>query len=392
MTKNFRVTVVGSGYVGMSLGVMLAQQNKVTILDINEERVKMVNNRKSTVYDPEITNFLNTKKLNITATTTREKAYKDADFIIVATPTDYNEDSNFFDTSAVDSVVNDALSFNKNSLIIIKSTLPIGHTNKLNNRFNTNKIIFSPEFLREGQALKDNLYPERIIIGAEEKLAKDFAGLLCDCSEKKDISIQYVNSDEAESIKLFANTYLAMRVAFFNELDSFALAKNLNSKNIIEGVCLDSRIGDSYNNPSFGYGGYCLPKDTKQILASYKNIPQALIESIVLSNKVRKNFLAQTIIKIQPSVVGVYRLVMKKDSDNFRYSAVQDILEILTKEKIQVVIYEPDLVHENFLNSKVIKSLKEFKKISNIIISNRIDEELNDVLDKVFTRDIFGNN
>ena len=253
MTKNFRVTVVGSGYVGMSLGVMLAQQNKVTILDINEERVKMVNNRKSTVYDPEITNFLNTKKLNITATTTREKAYKDADFIIVATPTDYNEDSNFFDTSAVDSVVNDALSFNKNSLIIIKSTLPIGHTNKLNNRFNTNKIIFSPEFLREGQALKDNLYPERIIIGAEEKLAKDFAGLLCDCSEKKDISIQYVNSDEAESIKLFANTYLAMRVAFFNELDSFALAKNLNSKNIIEGVCLDSRIGDSYNNPSFGY-------------------------------------------------------------------------------------------------------------------------------------------
>ena len=392
MTKNFRVTVVGSGYVGMSLGVMLAQQNKVTILDINEERVKMVNNRKSTVYDPEITNFLNTKKLNITATTTREKAYKDADFIIVATPTDYNEDSNFFDTSAVDSVVNDALSFNKNSLIIIKSTLPIGHTNKLNNRFNTNKIIFSPEFLREGQALKDNLYPERIIIGAEEKLAKDFAGLLCDCSEKKDISIQYVNSDEAESIKLFANTYLAMRVAFFNELDSFALAKNLNSKNIIEGVCLDSRIGDSYNNPSFGYGGYCLPKDTKQILASYKNIPQALIESIVLSNKVRKNFLAQTIIKIQPSVVGVYRLVMKKDSDNFSYSAVQDILEILTKEKIQVVIYEPDLVHENFLNSKVIKSLKEFKKISNIIISNRIDEELNDVLDKVFTRDIFGNN
>jgi len=392
LTKNFRVTVVGSGYVGMSLGVMLAQQNKVTILDINEERVKMVNNRKSTVYDPEITNFLNTKKLNITATTTREKAYKDADFIIVATPTDYNEDSNFFDTSAVDSVVNDALSFNKNSLIIIKSTLPIGHTNKLNNRFNTNKIIFSPEFLREGQALKDNLYPERIIIGAEEKLAKDFAGLLCDCSEKKDISIQYVNSDEAESIKLFANTYLAMRVAFFNELDSFALAKNLNSKNIIEGVCLDSRIGDSYNNPSFGYGGYCLPKDTKQILASYKNIPQALIESIVLSNKVRKNFLAQTIIKIQPSVVGVYRLVMKKDSDNFRYSAVQDILEILTKEKIQVVIYEPDLVHENFLNSKVIKSLKEFKKISNIIISNRIDEELNDVLDKVFTRDIFGNN
>lgn len=392
MTKNFRVTVVGSGYVGMSLGVMLAQQNKVTILDINEERVKMVNNRKSTVYDPEITNFLNTKKLNITATTIREKAYKDADFIIVATPTDYNEDSNFFDTSAVDSVVNDALSFNKNSLIIIKSTLPIGHTNKLNNRFNTNKIIFSPEFLREGQALKDNLYPERIIIGAEEKLAKDFAGLLCDCSEKKDISIQYVNSDEAESIKLFANTYLAMRVAFFNELDSFALAKNLNSKNIIEGVCLDSRIGDSYNNPSFGYGGYCLPKDTKQILASYKNIPQALIESIVLSNKVRKNFLAQTIIKIQPSVVGVYRLVMKKDSDNFRYSAVQDILEILTKEKIQVVIYEPDLVHENFLNSKVIKSLKEFKKISNIIISNRIDEELNDVLGKVFTRDIFGNN
>ena len=390
MTEKTKITVVGSGYVGMSLSVLLAQHNDVTVLDIDAERVDKINNKQSTVADTEIESFLAEKSLSLTATLDKQIAYQDANFIIVATPTDYDPDTNRFDTSSVDGVVKDALDLNRNALVVIKSTIPVGHTKSLREKFLTDRAIFSPEFLREGQALKDNLYPSRIIVGSQCEAGKQFANLLRQGAEKEDIETLFIRSTEAEAVKLFGNTYLAMRVSFFNELDSYALAHDLDTKSIINGVCLDERIGDGYNNPSFGYGGYCLPKDTKQLLASYDQVPQTLIQAIVSSNAIRKDFIADEILKKNPKVVGFYRLVMKEGSDNFRSSAIQGVMKRIKAKGIRVVIYEPSLDEEFFFNSKVLKSLNEFKKVSNVILSNRMAEELLDVTAKVYTRDLFG--
>lgn len=392
MAKKIKITVVGSGYVGMSLSVLLAQHNDVVVLDIDAERINKINNKQSTVADNEIESFLANKSLSLSATKEKSTAYTNASFIVVATPTNYDPSKNFFDTSSVDSVVQDALNLNANALVVIKSTIPIGYTKLLQEQYKTNRIIFSPEFLREGQALKDNLYPSRIIIGGEYTEGIGFANLLLNSAIKKDIETLFMSSTEAEAVKLFANTYLAMRVSFFNELDSYALINNLDTKSIIEGVCLDERIGEGYNNPSFGYGGYCLPKDTKQLLANYDKIPQEIIKATVSSNKTRKDFIANQILKMNPKVVGFYRLSMKEGSDNYRSSAIQGVIKRIKAEGISTVIYEPSLDEKHFLNSKVLKSLDEFKEISNVILSNRKAKELQDVSSKVYTRDLFGSN
>ena len=390
MTNN-KITVVGAGYVGMSIATLLAQKNDVVVYDISEDRVNKINNKKSTVKDDDISDFL-LKKLSIKATTDKLKALASANFIIVATPTNYIEEINKFDTSSVDSVVNDALKINQDALVIIKSTLPIGHTKLLQNKFNTSRVIFSPEFLREGSALMDNLYPSRIIIGSKRKEAYEFAELLKSCSLKEDINIVHMQPTEAEAVKLFANTYLAMRVAFFNELDSFSIENKLCSQDIIEGISLDERIGNFYNNPSFGYGGYCLPKDTKQLLSQSNGSNNDLISSIVSSNTSRKALIVDEIIKLKPTSIGFFRLIMKEGSDNFRSSATQSILKKIIATNIKVYIYEPTHQENHFLNQEIITDLNEFKNKSDLIIANRNTYELTDVLDKVFSRDIFGEN
>jgi UDPglucose 6-dehydrogenase len=373
----------------MSLSVLLAQHNDVTVLDIDATRVDKINNKQSTVADTGIEVFLAEKSLSLVATLDKQLAYEGASFIVIATPTNYDSETNRFDTVAVDAVVEDALKLNFDALVVIKSTIPVGHTESLQQKFGSNRVIFSPEFLREGRALNDNRYPSRIIVGSQCKAGEEFAGLLKQGAEKENIEILFIRSTEAEALKLFANTYLAMRVSFFNELDSYAMAHGLDSKNIIKGVCLDERIGDGYNNPSFGYGGYCLPKDTKQLLANYDQVPQTLIQAVVSSNTKRKDFIADSIIKLNPKTVGIYRLVMKHGSDNFRASAVQGIMKRIKAKGIEVVIYEPFLKDSEFFNSKVLYSLEDFKALSDIIISNRMAGELADVAEKVFTRDLF---
>ena len=373
----------------MSLSVLLAQNSDVVVLDVDPVRVERVNNKQSTVADAEIEAFLAEKELNLTATLDKQAAYKGASFIVVATPTNYDPDTNRFDTSSVDTVVSDALELNTNALVVIKSTIPVGHTKSLQEKYATDRVIFSPEFLREGQALKDNLYPSRIIVGSQLEAGKAFAELLVEGAEKSEIETLFIRSTEAEAVKLFANTYLAMRVSFFNELDSYALAHDLDTKSIINGVCLDERIGEGYNNPSFGYGGYCLPKDTKQLLANYDQVPQTLIQAIVSSNTTRKDFIADSIIKLKPKVVGIYRLVMKQGSDNFRASAIQGIMKRIKAKGIEVVVYEPELKEVKFFGSKVITNLDHFKHISDVIIANRKAECLKDVSKKCFSRDLF---
>jgi UDPglucose 6-dehydrogenase len=390
LTKKTKITVVGSGYVGMSLAVLFAKHNDVVILDVDSSRVEKVNNKQSTVVDPDIEAFLANKKLSLSATLDKHVAYKNASFVVIATPTNYDPDTNRFDSSSVDSVVADALEINLDALVVIKSTIPVGHTKSLQEKYSTDRIIFSPEFLREGRALNDSLYPSRIIVGSKLKSGKAFAKLLVEGAEKKDIETLFIDSTEAEAVKLFANTYLAMRISFFNELDSFALAHDLDTKRIINSVCLDERIGEGYNNPSFGYGGYCLPKDTKQLLSNYDQVPQTLVQAIVSSNSTRKDFIADSIIQLNPKVVGIYRLVMKQGSDNFRASAVQGIMKRIKAKGIEVVIYEPAYDKAEFFQSKVIGSLNEFKNTSEVIISNRMSTELDDVAEKVFTRDLFG--
>ena len=390
MTEKTKITLVGSGYVGMSLSVLLAQHNDVSVLDINSEKINKINNKVSTVADTEIESFLSEKSLSLSATLDKQTAFKDASFIIVATPTNYDSEINFFDTTSVDAVVEDALEFNDNALIVIKSTIPIGHTKFLQQKFKTDRIIFSPEFLREGQALKDNLYPSRIIIGSKCKAGVKFANLLEHGAIKDDVEKLFISSTDAEAVKLFANTYLAMRISFFNELDSYASTYGLDTANIISGVCLDERIGDGYNNPSFGYGGYCLPKDTKQLLANYGQVPQNLIKAIVSSNSTRKDFIAERIIQLSPRVVGIYRLVMKQGSDNFRASAIQGIMGRLKAKGIEVVIYEPTYAEERFENSRVVANLADFKAEVDVIITNRMHVDLSDVVAKVFTRDSYG--
>lgn len=378
--------------MGMSLSVLLAQHNDVTVLDIDAERVGKINNKQSTVADTEIELFLAEKSVSLTATLDKQAAYEGASYIIVATPTNYDPDTNKFDTSSVDSVVEAALKANQDCFVIIKSTLPVGHTEFLQKQHGTKRVIFSPEFLREGRALYDNLHPSRIIVGSQCDRGKAFAILLAGVAEKQNVAMLFVRSTEAESIKLFANTYLAMRVSFFNELDSYALANGLDAKNIIEGVSLDGRIGNGYNNPSFGYGGYCLPKDTKQLLANYGHVPQTLIQAIVSSNTIRKDFVAEEILKRDPKVVGFYRLVMKSGSDNFRSSAILGIMKRIKAKGVEVVVFEPELDAEAFFGSKVMTNLDQFKEMSDVIVANRKSDGLIDVNEKVFSRDLFGDN
>ena len=392
MIKKKRITVVGAGYVGMSLSALLAQNNDVVALDIDSDRVQKINEKRSTVTDKDIQLFMNEKSLSLRATLDREDAYKGSHFIIVATPTNYNSVSKRFDVNSVNGVVEDALKFNRDALIVIKSTIPVGHTKVLQGKFETDRIIFSPEFLRESHALHDNLFPSRIIIGSRSRQAREFAELLQQGAEKQGIETLFMPSMEAEAVKLFSNTYLAMRVAFFNELDTYAYAAELGTKNIIDGVCLDERIGDGYNNPSFGYGGYCLPKDAKQLLANYEQVPQNLIKAIVTANITRKDFIANEIIKKNPKIVGFYRLAMKEGSDNFRSSAIQGIMKRIKAQGIKVVIFEPSLDEKSFFGSKVIRDFEEFKSVSELIIANRTSENLSTVNQKVFTRDIFGEN
>jgi UDPglucose 6-dehydrogenase len=384
-----KISIIGSGYVGMSLAVLLAQNNDVIVHDVDIARVNKVNNRQSTVMDVEIESFLAKKELSLFATTDKKTAYSEANFIVVATPTNYDQNTNRFDTSSVDSVIKDALELNSNAIIVIKSTIPVGHTKSLQEHHKTDRIIFSPEFLREGQALMDNLYPSRIIVGSYQSSGKEFANLLIQGAKKKNIETLFIHSTEAEAVKLFANTYLAMRVSFFNELDSYAMAHDLDTASIINGVCLDERIGDGYNNPSFGYGGYCLPKDTKQLLANYAQVPQTLIQAVVSSNSRRKDFVADEILRLNPELVGFYRLVMKEGSDNIRSSAVQGIMKRIKAKGIKVVVYEPEISDTYFFGSPVIKSLSKFKKMSDVVVANRYTEDLEDIPKGVYTRDIF---